>query len=141
MHEGLCAHLERDDLYVPTPSPAIVRTLLTRAHRRGWITNVIDFVQAFLHAPIDDDKVILRPPCSVRRQGWLWTLKKALYGLRVAPRKFHDWLADLLLSIGFRQIGWTSCVLSARLERTLRFVIHIDDGIVAGPSAQVTEIK
>ena len=26
------AHTKRDDLYVPTPSPAIVRTLLTRAH-------------------------------------------------------------------------------------------------------------
>ena len=26
------AHTKRDDLYVPTPSPAIVRTFLTRAH-------------------------------------------------------------------------------------------------------------
>ena len=60
------ANTKRDDLYVPTPSPAIVRTLLTRAHRRGWDTCLIDFVQAFLHASIDDDKVILRPR-SVRR--------------------------------------------------------------------------
>ena len=66
------AHTKRDDLYVPTPSPAIVRTLLTRTHRRGWDTCLMDFVQAFLNAPIDDDKVILRPPRSVRRHGWLW---------------------------------------------------------------------
>ena len=90
------AHTKRDDLYVPTPCPAIVRTLLTRAHRRGWDTCLIDFMQAFLHAPIDDDKVILRPPRSVRRHGWLWVLKNALYGLRVAPQKFT--------------IGWRICL-------------------------------
>ena len=59
------AHTKRDDLYVPTPSPTIVRTLVTRVHRRVWITNLIDVVQAFLHAPIDDDKVVLRSPRSV----------------------------------------------------------------------------
>ena len=98
------AHTKSDDLCVPTPSPAIVRTLLTRAHRRGWDTCLTDFMQAFLHAPIDDDKVILRQPRSVRRHGWLWVLKKALYGLRVAPQKFHDWLANLFVSLGFRQM-------------------------------------
>ena len=70
------AHTKRDDLYVPTPGTAIVRTLLTRAHRRDWITSLIDFVQAFLHAPIDGDKVILWPPRCVRRHGWFCTLKK-----------------------------------------------------------------
>ena len=59
------AHTKRDDLYVSTPSPTIVRTLVTRVHRRVWITNLIDVVQAFLHAPIDDDKVVLRSPRSV----------------------------------------------------------------------------
>ena len=134
------AHTKRGDLYVPTPSPAIVRTLLTRAHRRAWITNLIDFVQAILQAPTDDDKVILRPPRSVRRQGWLWTLKKALCGLRVAPQKFHDWLADLLLSIGFRQMVGHPAYFRHD-EKDVEIVIHIDDGIVAGQSAQVTEIQ
>ena len=83
------AHTKRDDLHEPTPSPTIVKPLLTRVHRRGWITTLIDFVQAFLHAPIEDDKVVLRPR-SVRRQGWLWIFNKALCGLKMAPKKFHD---------------------------------------------------
>ena len=39
------AHTKRDDLHGPTPSPATVRTLLTRAHRGGLKTCLIDFVQ------------------------------------------------------------------------------------------------
>ena len=133
-------HTKRDDLYVPTPSPAIVRTLLTRAHRRGWDTCLKDFVQAFLHAPIDGDKVTLRPPRSVRRHGWLWVLQKALYGLRVAPQKFHDWLANLFVSLGFRQmVGHPACFRHD--EKEIEVVIHIDDGIIAGPPTQMTEIK
>ena len=38
------AHTKRDDWYVPS-SPATVRTLLTRAHRGSWTTNLTDFVQ------------------------------------------------------------------------------------------------
>ena len=134
------AHSKRDDLYVPTPNPAIVRTLLTRAHRRGWDTCLMDFVEAFLHAPIDDDKVILRHPRSVRRHGWLWVLKKALYGLRVAPQKFHDWLANLFVSLGFRQmIGHPSYFRHD--EKDVEIEIHIDEGIIAGPPAEMAEIK
>ena len=110
------AHTKSDDLYAPTPSPAIVRTLLTRAHRRGWDTCLMDFMQAFLHAPIDDDKVILWPSRSVRRHGWLWVLKKALDGLRVAPQRFHDWLANLFVSLGFWQMVGHPAYFLARRE-------------------------
>ena len=93
------AHTKRDDLCVPTPSPAIVRTLLTRTHRRGWDTCLEDFVQAFLHAPIDDDKVILRPLGSVRRHLRSFTIG----GESVC----FPWIEE---------DGWTSCVFSARRE-------------------------
>ena len=75
---------------------------------------LIDFVQAFLHAPIDGDKLILRP-----------------------PQRFHDWLPNLLLSIGFRQMVGHP----AYFRHDVEIVIHICDGIIAGPPAQVTEIK
>ena len=65
-------------------------------------------------------------------------LKQALHGLRVAPQKFHDWLAKLFLSIGFRQM-----VGNFRHDEKggVENVIHIDDGIIAGRPVQVTEIK
>ena len=74
-------------------------------------------MQAFLHAAIDGDKVILRP-----------------------PQRFHDWLPNLLLSIGFRQMVEHPAYFRHD-ERDVEIEIHIDDGIIAGPPAQVTEFK
>ena len=110
------AHTKRDDLYAPTLSPAIVRTLLTRAHRRGWITNLIDFVQAFLHAPIDDDNsdtstTTFRPTSRMAldtQESSVRTPDGATGVSRFARESasFHWVQAD----------GWTSCVLSAQRE-------------------------
>ena len=53
--DTLCAkdfeHTKKDDLYVPTPSPAIVRTLLTRAHRRvlGHVSDRLSCRHFFTH--------------------------------------------------------------------------------------------
>ena len=76
---------------------------------------------AFLHAPIDNASNTLHivshlPPRSVRRHGWLWVLEKAFFGLRVAPQKFHDWLANLFVFPWIEAHGWTSCVFPARRE-------------------------
>ena len=93
-------------------------------------------MQALLHAPIDNDKVILRPPRSVRRHGWLGALTKALSGRRVAPQKFHDWLANLFVSRGFRQtVGHPAYFRHD--EEDVEIVIHIDDGIIAHPPAEI----
>ena len=110
------AHTKRDDLYVPTPSPATVRTLLTRAHRRGWDTCLTDFVQAFLHAPIHDDKVIFPPP-SVRptsrmalgvEESIVWTQSGTTEVSRLAGESVcFPWIhAD----------DWTFCVFPTRRE-------------------------
>ena len=67
-------------------------------------------------------------------------LKKALYGLRVAPQNLHDWLANLFVSLGFRQmVGHPAYFWHD--EKDIEIVIHVDDGFIAGPPAQMTENK
>ena len=58
----------------------------------------------------------------------------------MAPQRFHDWLASLLLSIGFRPMVGHPAYFRHD-EKDVEIVIHIDDGIIAGPLAQVTEVK
>ena len=58
----------------------------------------------------------------------------------MAPQRFHDWLANLLLSIGFRlMVGHPAYFRHD--EKDVEIVIHIDDGIIEELSALVTEIK
>ena len=54
----------------------------------------------------------------------------------MAPQKFHDWLAKLFVSLGFRHLAYFR-----HGEKDVEIVIHIDDGIIAGPPAQMAEIK
>ena len=59
----------------------------------------------------------------------------------MAPQKFHDWLANLFVSLGFRQMVGNILRISWHDEKDVENVIHIDDGIIAGPPAQMAEIK
>ena len=55
----------------------------------------LDIRTAFLNAPLGEDVVVVKPPAFAVQQGMaaadeLWLLHKALYGLRVAPRKWEQ---------------------------------------------------
>ena len=50
----------------------------------------IDIRAAFLQARELDRDVFLMPPKDIRKEGYVWKLKKPLYGLNDASRKF--WL-------------------------------------------------
>lgn len=68
-----------------------------------------DVSAAFLHARLDQEEeelIFVVPPATEipsDNPGLLWRLRKALYGLRVAPRKFTEHLAEVLQSLGWRR--------------------------------------
>ena len=75
-----------------------MRAAVAIAARRGWDMGALDIKTAFLNAPLslpEGKEVILRPPplfvalglCSPNE---LWRAKKAIYGLRVAPKAWGD---------------------------------------------------
>ena len=65
---------------------------MTLAQIRRWNFYKLDVKGAFMYAPLPDDMlVVVRPPqiwveLGVIQAGTLWTLRKAVYGLRKAPR-------------------------------------------------------
>jgi len=48
----------------------------------------IDIRAAFLQAKQLDKEVFLQPPNIIKREGYIWKLKKRLYGLNDASWKF-----------------------------------------------------
>ena len=58
------------------------------AANEGFRLRSIDIRAAFLQAKCLDRKVHLEPPRDVKKEGKLWLLKKPLYGLNDALRKF-----------------------------------------------------
>ena len=56
----------------------------------GFKLRSIDIRVAFLQAKCLDREVYMEPPKDVKKEGKIWKMKKPLYGLKDASRKF--WL-------------------------------------------------
>ena len=81
-----------EEVYTAQAETASVMLGLKYAQMSGWETWKLDVKSAFLNAPLPEELlVVVRPPRAWVRMGIvkgseLWTLRKAVYGLRVSPR-------------------------------------------------------
>ena len=90
-----------DDTYASTPLLVMVKLLILVSLSTSWTMPFWDVGTAFLHAPVTTD-IYVAPPQEYYDSGSaLWKLKKALYGLRTAPRAWQGHLAQLLSGRGF----------------------------------------
>jgi len=90
--------------FAATPTSVAHRVLLWYAMRNHWPINDGDVSTAFLHADLPPEmKVIVRPPSCIYR-GMVWLLRKALYGLKVAPQCFQRWFVQQMESLAFRRL-------------------------------------
>ena len=99
----VCVHQKRDDLYSPTPSVTALRLLLSLASSRGHRLRIGNFSTAFLHAPMDIETFV-RPPQVYAKQSAIWRLRKALYGMRRAPKLFFNLLHKILSELGMQSL-------------------------------------
>ena len=74
---------------------ATVMAGLRLAMLRSWCIGKVDVKGAFMYAPLTEDMLVtIRPPQSWVRMGVvpsnvLWTLRKAVYGLRCSPKAWR----------------------------------------------------
>ena len=64
----------------------------------------IDIRAAFLQGKQFDRDVFLRPPKDIRKGGIIWKLKKQLYGLNDASRKFWLRVNNIFKELGLRKL-------------------------------------
>ncbi|CAI7907834.1 unnamed protein product [Closterium sp. NIES-54] len=65
--------------------------------------NILDFSTAFLQGSLHEEIWLRRPPGFTRSfpAGTQWSLWRPVYGLRQAPREWHDTLRTTLAALGF----------------------------------------
>ena len=98
------SHLEKDDVYASTPLLPTLKFLLAHALQRGYSINFADVSTAFLHADIDEEIWVVPPKEAYPNGGVLWKLRKAMYGLRSAPKAWQDHFAKVMATLGFRRL-------------------------------------
>ncbi|CAI7879760.1 unnamed protein product [Closterium sp. NIES-53] len=78
--------------FSPTPKMTSLRVLLHVAAQRDYKLHLLDFSIAFLQGSLHEEIWLRRPPRFTGSfpAGTQWSLRRPVYGLRQAPREWHD---------------------------------------------------
>ncbi|CAI7755896.1 unnamed protein product [Closterium sp. NIES-54] len=89
--------------FSPTPKMTILRVLLLVVAQRDYELHSLDFSTAFLQGSLREEIWLCRPPgfTGSFAPGTQWSLRRPVYGLRQAPREWHDTLRTTLAALGF----------------------------------------
>ncbi|CAI7808410.1 unnamed protein product [Closterium sp. NIES-54] len=89
--------------FSPTPKMTTLRVLLHVAAHRDYELHSLDFSTAFLQGSLHEEIWLRRPLgfTGTFPPGTQWSLRRPVYGLRQAPREWHDTLRTTLAVLGF----------------------------------------
>ncbi|CAI7914016.1 unnamed protein product, partial [Closterium sp. NIES-53] len=89
--------------FSPTLKMTTLRVLLHVAAHRDYELHSLDFNTAFLQGSLHEEIWLRRPLgfTGTFPPGTQWSLRRPVYGLRQAPREWHDTLRTTLAALGF----------------------------------------
>ncbi|CAI7802760.1 unnamed protein product [Closterium sp. NIES-53] len=89
--------------FSPTPKMTTLWVLLHVAAQCDYELHSLDFNTAFLQGSLHEEMWLRRPPgfTGPFPTGTHWCLRQPVYGLREAPREWHDTLRTTLAALGF----------------------------------------
>ncbi|CAI5492583.1 unnamed protein product [Closterium sp. Naga37s-1] len=121
--------------FSPTPKMTTLRVLLHVAAQRDYELHSLDFSTAFLQGSLHEEIWLRRPPGFTGSfpAGTQWSLRRPVYGLRQAPREWHDTLRTTLAALGFAP-STSDPSLFLRTDTTLPpfyVLVYVDDLVFA----------
>ncbi|CAI7904586.1 unnamed protein product [Closterium sp. NIES-53] len=123
-----------------------LRVLLHVAAQRDYELHSLDFSTAFLQGSLHEEIWLRRPPGFTGSfpAGTHWSLRRPVYGLRQAPREWHDTLRTTLAALGFAP-STADPSLFLRTDTTLPpfyILVYVDDLVFATPdTAGLAHVK
>ncbi|CAI7913554.1 unnamed protein product [Closterium sp. NIES-53] len=96
--------IDFDQTFAPVSCHTSVRILLAIAAARHLPLRQIDMKNAFLYALVDAVIYVEQPHTYGEGDPRVCQLRKSLYGIKQAPRLWQQYLHNILLEIGFKQL-------------------------------------
>ncbi|CAI7851347.1 unnamed protein product [Closterium sp. NIES-53] len=121
--------------FSPTPKMTTLWVLLHIAAQRNYELHSLDFSTAFLQGSLHEEIWLRRSPGFTGSfpAGTQWSLRRPVYGLHQAPRKWHDTLRTTLAALGFAP-STADPSLFLRTDATLPpfyILVYVDDLVFA----------
>jgi hypothetical protein len=140
------AGVDFDEVFAPIARMESVRLLLALAAEASWNVHHMDVKSAFLNGDLNGDLkeevYICQPPGFVvlGQEHKVLRLRKALYGLRQAPRAWNEKLDATLKRIGFHQSEHEHAMYRRGDSSSVLLVgVYVDDLIITGASSEGIE--
>ena len=97
--------MDFDKVFAPVAQAETARLLLVLAAHNGWQVHHMDVKLAFLNGDLAEEVYVHQPAGYEKKnkEGHVLRLRKALYGLRQAPRAWYAKLDVSLMSLGFKR--------------------------------------
>ncbi|CAI7918725.1 unnamed protein product [Closterium sp. NIES-53] len=120
--------------FSPTLKMTTLRVLLHIAAQRDYELHSLDFSTAFLQGSLHEEIWLRRPPGFTGSfpRGTQWSLRQPVYGLRQAPRRWHDTLRTTLAALGFApSTADPSLFLRTDTLPPFYILVYVDDLVFA----------
>ncbi|CAI7900642.1 unnamed protein product [Closterium sp. NIES-54] len=120
--------------FSPTPNMTTLQVLLHVAAQHDYELHSLDFSTAFLQGSLHEEIWLRRPPGFTGSfpAGNPWSLRRPIYGLRQAPREWHDTLRTTLAALGFSPTSDPSLFLRTDTSLSPFYVlVYVDDLVFA----------
>lgn len=126
-----------DEVFAPVARIETVRFLIAMAASRGWEIHHLDVKTAFLHGDLKEEVYVSQPEGFVTngKENKVYKLKKALYGLRQAPRAWNEKLNKVLGGLNFVKCSKEPALYRKQVHDDLLLVaVYVDDLLITGQS-------
>ena len=126
----------------PTALRESLKMFLAVAANEGFELSAVDIRAAFLQSKTLDRDVFVEPPKDLKKPNIVWRLKKPLYGLDDASRKFWLRVKDVFKEEGLKTIkGDEAFYFKHDGVRLVGMVLtHVDDFTLAGSKSFIEEV-
>ena len=127
----------------PTAMRESIKIFLAVAANEELEIEAIDIKAAFLQSKVLDREVFVEPPKDLKQENTIWKLKKPLYGLDDASRKFWIRIKEILEGIQMKTIPGDEAFYYRHGNGKLEGMIltHVDDFQIAGTEKFLKEIR
>jgi hypothetical protein len=95
--------IDYEETFAPVARYTSIRTIIALAASMGWKLHQMDVKTAFINGEIEEEVYIEQPEGFVihDEKSHMCRLKKAMYGLKHAPRAWYEKMDGFLMSLGF----------------------------------------
>lgn len=117
--------LDFNETFSPVIKQTTIRIILSIAVMKNWGIMQVDVNNAFLNGELLENVFIEQPEWFVdaEKLGYVWKLKKVLYGLNQAPRAWFKKLRTTLTEWGFHNLKFDTSLFILRQKSEVCFVL------------------